>query len=74
LTAWRLLRGERSSKSCSYDPARRHTRETADRLENSIKRATPFGEDRQKQLTAAKLKLESTLRPKGRPKKCTGHL
>jgi DNA-binding transcriptional MocR family regulator len=45
-----------------------------DRINNSIKRGAPFGDERWKQLTAAKLKLESTLRPKGRPKKCSGHL
>jgi len=45
-----------------------------DRIKNSINRGAPFGNDPWKQLTAAKLKLESTLRPKGRPKICTGHL
>ena len=45
-----------------------------DRINNSIKRGAPFGDDCWKQLAAAKLNLESTLRPKGRPKKCTGHL
>ena len=43
-------------------------------LTNSLKRGAPFGDDRWKQLTAAKLKLESTLRPRGRPKNCTAHL
>jgi len=44
------------------------------RLKNSMKRGAPFGNGHWKQLAAAKLKLESTLRPRGRPKKCTGHL
>lgn len=46
----------------------------AERLENCMKRGSPFG-DRQWIMTAAsKLGLESTLRPKGRPKKWTGPL
>jgi len=45
-----------------------------DHIKNSIKRGAPFGDVSWKQRTAAKLNLESTLRPRGRPKKCTGHL
>jgi putative transposase len=45
-----------------------------DRVKKSIRRGAPFGDDRWKQLAADKLNLESTLRPRGRPKKCTGHL
>jgi len=44
-----------------------------DHITNSIKRGAPFGQEPWKQLTAAKLKLQSTLRPKGRPKKSTAH-
>jgi len=44
------------------------------RIENSVKRGAPFGDDRWREMTAVKLKLKSTLRLKGRPKKCTGHL
>ncbi len=44
------------------------------RIENSVKRGAPFGDDRWREMTALKLKLESTLRPKGRPKTCAGHL
>jgi len=43
-------------------------------LENSLKRGTPFGNSNWQSTTAKLLKLESTMRPKGRPKKCTGHL
>ena len=43
-------------------------------LKNSIKRGAPFGELTWKMKTASKMNLESTLRPRGRPKKCTGHL
>ena len=43
-------------------------------LKNSIKRGAPFGELNWKMKTASKMNLESTLRPRGRPKKCTGHL
>ena len=43
-------------------------------LKNSINRGAPFGEPDWKMKTAAIMNLESTLRPRGRPKKCTGHL
>jgi len=43
-------------------------------LKNSIKRGAPFGELDWKIETASRMNLESTLRPRGRPKKCTGHL
>ena len=45
-----------------------------DRLKNSIDRGAPFGEPNWKMKTALKMNLESTLRSRGRPKKCTGHL
>ena len=45
-----------------------------DHIKNSIRREAPFGDGRWKQFAAAKLQLESTMRPRGRPKKCTGHL
>jgi len=41
---------------------------------NSIKRGAPWGRSDWIQRTAAKMNLQSTLRPKGRPKTCTGHL
>ncbi len=44
------------------------------KLETSLKRGAPFGDNEWIGLAAAKLGLESTLREKGRPKKCTGHL
>ena len=40
-------------------------------LENSIKRGAPFGELNWRIKTASRMNLESTLRPRGRPKKCT---
>ncbi len=45
-----------------------------DKLKNSIDRGAPFGESNWKKKTAWAMNLDSTLRPKGRPKKCTGHL
>jgi len=41
-----------------------------DALENSINRGTPFGQPNWKMKTALRMNLESTLRPRGRPKKC----
>ena len=43
-------------------------------LQRSVKRGTPLGDRPWIETTAAKLQLESTLRPKGRPKKCTAVL
>ena len=45
-----------------------------DGLKRSINRGSPFGEPAWKIKTAHKLKLESTMRERGRPKKGTGHL
>jgi len=45
-----------------------------ERLENSMKRGTPLGNVEWQSITAKKMKLESTMRPRGRPFKCTGHL
>ena len=45
-----------------------------DRIEKSVKRGAPFGQVNWTERTAARLQLQSTLRPRGRPKKCTGHL
>jgi len=45
-----------------------------DRIYNSIKRGAPLGEPNWIKHTAAKLNLESTMKPRGRPKKCTAHL
>ena len=46
----------------------------SERIEKSLQRGAPFGKDNWTQRTAARLKLQSTMRPRGRPKKCTGHL
>jgi len=46
----------------------------AENLEKSMQRGMPFGDLVWRQTTARKFGLESTMRPKGRPKKCTGHL
>ena len=43
-------------------------------IEKSVKRGAPFGRADWTQTTAVRLKLQSTLRPRGRPKKSTGHL
>jgi len=43
-------------------------------LKNSINRGSPFGESNWIIRTALRMNLESTLRLRGRPKKCTGHL
>ena len=45
-----------------------------ERLDKSIKRGSPFGDNQWQIITAGRLKLESTMRPRGRPIKCTGHL
>ncbi len=45
-----------------------------DRISNSIRRGTPLGQPDWVRCAAAKLKLESTIKPRGRPKKSTGHL
>ncbi len=42
-------------------------------LKNSINRGAPFGAPDWRTKTAVAMNLESTLRPRGRPKKCTGH-
>jgi putative transposase len=43
-------------------------------LGKSFTRGMPFGDTVWQQITAKKFGQESTMRPKGRPKKCTGHL
>jgi len=45
-----------------------------DAIDNSIIRGTPLGEESWTKRTATRLNLESTLKPRGRPKKSTGHL
>ncbi len=40
-------------------------------LKNSLKRGTPFGDIEWQAITAKKMGLESTIRTRGRPKKCT---
>ncbi len=45
-----------------------------DNLNNSIKRGTPLGTPEWARETAVKMGLESSLKPRGRPKKGTGHL
>jgi putative transposase len=43
-------------------------------LDNSIRRGAPFGDLNWQAVTAKKMGLESTMKPRGRPNKCTGHL
>ncbi|MCK5000878.1 MAG: transposase [Anaerohalosphaera sp.] len=43
-------------------------------IEKCLKRGAPLGNERWVTQTAAKLQLQSTLRPRGRPRKGTGHL
>jgi putative transposase len=43
-------------------------------LQNSLKRGTPFGDIEWQATTVKRMGLESTIRTRGRPKKCTGHL
>jgi putative transposase len=45
-----------------------------DGIGNSIQRGTPFGDAHWTATNAAKLMLQSTLRPRGRPRKSTGYL
>ena len=47
--------------------------EKMDGLQNSFNRGAPFGAQNWKMKTALTMNLESTLRPRGRPIKCTGH-
>jgi len=49
------------------------SRTELDRIENSVKRGAPFGQANWIERTAARLQLQSTLRPRGRPKNSTGH-
>jgi putative transposase len=44
-------------------------KELVDRLENCVERGCPYGDAAWVQKIVAKLKLESTIRPRGRPKK-----
>ena len=44
------------------------------KLDNSNKRGAPLGEPKWAHEIASKMGLESTLRPRGRPRKGTGHL
>lgn len=48
-----------------YQP---HTQAELDALRCSARRGTPFGEQEWQQATAARLDLETTLRPRGRPR------
>jgi putative transposase len=50
------------------------TESELDRIEKSVKRGAPFGQINWTERTASRLKLQSTLRPRGRPRKSTGHL
>ena len=43
-------------------------------IENCLKRGAPMGNEQWVRQTAAKLELQSTLRPRGRPRKGTVHL
>ena len=45
-----------------------------DRIVNSISRGAPLGEPEWIERTVTELNLQSTVRPRGRPNKCTGHL
>jgi putative transposase len=48
------------------------SQDIVDRLENCMERGCPYGDAPWVQRTAATFKLESTLRPRGRPKKTVG--
>ena len=50
------------------------TEEQLSRIEKSVKRGAPFGAAGWTEQTAARLKLQSTLKPRGRPRKSTGPL
>ena len=45
-----------------------------DELTKSINRGAPFGESNWKMITTSRMNLESTMRTRGQPKKCIGHL
>jgi putative transposase len=48
------------------------SQEILDRLDNCMERGCPYGDAPWVQRTATRFKLESTLRPRGRPKKIVG--
>ena len=48
--------------------------EDLNHLDNSIKRGAPLGESTWANETATRMRLESTMKPRGRPRKGTGHL
>lgn len=48
--------------------------ETLDRIKHCIQRSCPYGDAGWVQKTAVRLDLESTLRPRGRPKKIVGNV
>ena len=48
--------------------------EQTDKLVNSLKRGAPLGQTDWVKKTAVKMNLQTALNPRGRPKKCTGHL
>ena len=48
--------------------------ETLERIKHCIQRSCPYGEARWVQKTAIRLGLESTLRPRGRPRKIVGNI
>lgn len=45
------------------------TEEEVDAIQQSMVRSAPYGDDRWRERTAARLGLESTLRPRGRPRR-----
>ena len=48
--------------------------EELNHLDKSIRRGTPLGESTWANVTATRMHLESTMNPRGRPRKGTGHL
>lgn len=52
----------------------RPSRDLVNQLRKSVKRNAPFGDETWRQQTAAAQRLESTLRPLGRPRKGDSHL
>jgi putative transposase len=78
---WVRLRGDEKLRSILADPPlpfpadwiervnRPLTRKELDRFEASLKRGRPFGNERWTSQTAARLGLQHTIRPEGRPRK-----
>ena len=68
---WRFLQINRSCEIGDRGGNKVETEAELHALRTSVKRGLPFGDDRWTKSSAVRLALESTTRPRGRPKKET---